>query len=63
MNLNPIDFNYIDGENIYPIQDYIDEELIISSNNNFNIINNLKNDIISGSININLLNIGNNYIF
>ena len=27
MNLNPIDFNYIDGENIYPIQDYIDEQL------------------------------------
>jgi hypothetical protein len=74
MNLNPIDFNYIDGENIYPLQEYIDEELlnnfnitsnniIISSNNNFNITSNLKKDIISGSININLLNIGNNYIF
>ena len=27
MNLNPIDFNYIDGENIYPIQEYIDEQI------------------------------------
>lgn len=27
MNLNPIDFNYIDGENIYPLQEYIDEKL------------------------------------
>jgi hypothetical protein len=24
MNLDPVDFNYIDGENIYPLQDYID---------------------------------------
>jgi hypothetical protein len=27
MNLNPIDFNYIDGENIYPIQEYINEQI------------------------------------
>ena len=27
MNINPIDFNYIDGTNSYPIQDYIDEEI------------------------------------
>ena len=27
MNLNPIDFNYIDATNSYPIQDYIDEEI------------------------------------
>jgi hypothetical protein len=27
MNLNPIDFNYIDGENIYPLQEYVDEQL------------------------------------
>jgi len=27
MNLNPVDFNYIDGENIYPLQDYIDEQI------------------------------------
>lgn len=27
MNLNPIDFNYIDGENIYPLQEYIDDKL------------------------------------
>ena len=27
MNLNPINFNYIDGKNTYPIQDYVDEQL------------------------------------
>jgi hypothetical protein len=27
MNLDPVDFNYIDGENIYPLQDYVDEQL------------------------------------
>lgn len=27
MNLDPIDFNYIDGENIYPLQEYIDEKI------------------------------------
>lgn len=34
MNLNPIDFNYIDGENIYPLQDYIDEQInnLVSTN-------------------------------
>ena len=39
MNLNPIDFNYIDGENIYPIQEYIDEEIYnkIENNNIYNI--------------------------
>jgi hypothetical protein len=38
MNLNPIDFNYIDGENIYPIQEYIDEEIYnkIEYNNLYN---------------------------
>jgi hypothetical protein len=34
MNLNPVDFNYIDGENIYPLQDYIDEQInnLVSTN-------------------------------
>lgn len=34
MNLNPIDFNYIDGENIYPLQEYVDEQLnnLVSNN-------------------------------
>ena len=26
MNLNPIDFNYIDSKNIYPLQEYIDDK-------------------------------------
>jgi len=41
MNLNPIDFNYIDGENIYPIQEYIDEKI-----NNNNIYNTYSSNII-----------------
>ena len=32
MNINPIDFSYIDGKNTYPIIDYIDENLEITSN-------------------------------
>ena len=32
MNINPIDFNYIDGKNTYPIIDYFDENLEITSN-------------------------------
>ena len=27
MNLTPIDFNYLDGKNTYPIQDYIDDKI------------------------------------
>ena len=36
MNINPLDFNYIDGLNTYPIQDYIDAS--ITSNITSNII-------------------------
>jgi hypothetical protein len=52
MNLNPIDFNYIDGENIYPIQEYIDNitidtNTIISNNSVYssNYTNALRIDI------------------
>lgn len=43
MNLQPIDYNYINGENIYPLQDYIDEKINtnINSSNVF-LNNNLK---------------------
>lgn len=46
MNLNPIDCEYIDGNNTYPIQDYIDEQInlnniIINSNITFNITSNI----------------------
>ena len=48
MNLNPIDFNYIDGENVYPIQEYIDN--IVSNDlttSNIFLNNNLKiNDVV-----------------
>ena len=52
MNLNPIDFNYIDGKNTYPIQDYIDDKIscnniYITSNtfsSNINLNNNQKLD-------------------
>lgn len=41
MNLNPIDFNYIDGQNTYPILDYITENITCNiSNNNIYITNN-----------------------
>lgn len=46
MNLNPIDFDYIDGKNTYPLQDYIDEKI---SNNNIYINNNL----FSSNVNLN----------
>ena len=37
MNLNPIDLNYIDGTNTYPLQEYIDDKI---------------NEIVSGNIDI-----------
>jgi len=51
MNLNPIDFNYIDGENIYPIQEYINEQISTLSSSGIttsNVIvnNNLNNRFI-----------------
>ena len=46
MNISPIDFNYIDGLNNYPIQDYIDSNISNLNNNliiyvNSNITNNI----------------------
>ena len=41
MNLNPIDFDYVDGLNTYPLQDYIDENISSNiSNNNIYITSN-----------------------
>jgi hypothetical protein len=49
MNLNPIDFNYQDGLNRFPIQDYIDENISVSDNNSSNYSSNLtailRNDV------------------
>ena len=49
MNLNPIDFNYQDGLNRFPIQDYIDENISISDDNSSNYSSNLtailRNDV------------------
>jgi len=53
MNLNPIDFNYIDGENIYPIQDYIDEQL-----NNV-----ITNEIYTSNVKLNDNKILNNVLY
>jgi len=50
MNLNPIDFNYIDGENVYPLQDYIDDKI------NYNNINNLMSTNIIMNDNSKLIN-------
>jgi len=51
MNLNPIDFTYIDGENTYPLQDYVDDKIYQLSSTGITtsnvIINNQKlNDVI-----------------
>lgn len=51
MNLNPIDFNYQDGLNRFPIQDYIDENISVSDNNSSNYTLNVSNIISSNSSN------------
>ena len=58
MNLNPIDNNYVDGLNTYPLQDYINEN--ITSNNSY--INN-NNIIITSNNNINYTNYTSNIIY
>ena len=47
MNLNPIDLNYIDGTNTYPLQEYIDDKI---------------NEIVSGNIDITNIDSSNVFI-
>ena len=47
MNLNPVDLNYTDGTNNYPLQDYIDDKI---------------NEIITGEIDITNIDSSNIYI-
>ena len=47
MNLNPIDLNYTDGTNSYPLQDYIDDKI---------------NEIVTGEIDITNIDSSNIYI-
>ena len=53
MNLDPTDYNYIDGENIYPLQDYIDEKITsnIYTNNVYITPTKKLNDVIYYSLN------------
>ena len=55
MNLNPIDFDYVDGLNTYPIIDYFNENITSNiSNNNIYINQNITSNITSNNYSCNV---------